>query len=108
MVVCIVMFNPSTAYEMRISAWSSDVCSSELLDPVFSSGVGIAMKSADLATGVLGRQLRDESVDWDREFSEPLKIGVATFRGFVESWYDGSLSAIFFHPRKHEKIQRMI
>src|SRR3546814_19904754 len=66
------------------------------------------MKSADLATGVLGRQLRDESVDWDREFSEPLQIGVETFRGFVESWYDGSLSAIFFHPRKHEKIQRMI
>src|SRR3546814_16002380 len=66
------------------------------------------MKSADLATGVLGRQLRGESVDWDREFSEPLKIGVETFRGFVESWYDGSLSAIFFHPRKHEKIQRMI
>src|SRR3546814_5804397 len=66
------------------------------------------MKCADLATGVLGRQLRGESVDWDREFSEPLKIGVETFRGFVESWYDGSLSAIFFHPRKHEKIQRMI
>src|SRR3546814_20323187 len=66
------------------------------------------MKCADVATGVLGRQLRGGSVGWDREFAEPLKIGVETFRGCVESWYDGSLSAIFFLPRKHDKIQRMI
>ncbi|HEY9545471.1 MAG TPA: NAD(P)/FAD-dependent oxidoreductase [Solimonas sp.] len=93
---------------MHGPGWALLGNAAEFLDPVFSSGVCIAMKSADLATGVLGRQLRGESVDWDREFSEPLKIGVETFRGFVESWYDGSLSAIFFHPRKHEKIQRMI
>src|SRR3546814_2126545 len=93
---------------MHGPGWALLGNAAEFLDPVFSSGVCIAMKSADLATGVLGRQLRGESVDWDREFSEPLKIGVETFRGFVDSWYDGSLSAIFFHPRKHEKIQRMI
>ncbi|MEQ1440503.1 NAD(P)/FAD-dependent oxidoreductase [Fontimonas sp. SYSU GA230001] len=80
----------------------------EFLDPVFSSGVCIAMKSADLAADVLGRQLRGQPVDWENEFAKPLKIGVETFRGFVEHWYDGGLADIFFHPRKNEKIQRMI
>ncbi|MFP5306749.1 MAG: NAD(P)/FAD-dependent oxidoreductase [Gammaproteobacteria bacterium] len=80
----------------------------EFLDPVFSSGVCIAMKSADLAAEVLARQLNGETVDWEAEFAAPLKIGVDTFRGFVECWYDGSLADIFFHPNKREKIQRMI
>lgn len=80
----------------------------EFLDPVFSSGVCIAMKSADLAAEVLGRQLKGEPVDWENEFSRPLKVGVETFRGFVEHWYDGGLADIFFHPRKNERIQRMI
>lgn len=80
----------------------------EFLDPVFSSGVCIAMKSADLAAEVLARQFKGEAVDWQKEFAEPLQVGVDTFRGFVESWYDGSLAQIFFHPRKHPKILRMI
>ena len=42
----------------------------EFLDPVFSSGVTIAMKSASLAAQVLGRQLKGESVDWEREFAD--------------------------------------
>src|SRR3546814_4917349 len=29
---CFVFFKQKTAYEMRISDWSSDVCSSDLLD----------------------------------------------------------------------------
>ena len=80
----------------------------EFLDPVFSSGVCIAMKSADLAAEILDRQFKGQAVDWNKEFAEPLKIGVETFRGFVEHWYDGGLADIFFHPRKNEKIQRMI
>lgn len=80
----------------------------EFLDPVFSSGVCIAMKSADLAAEALDRQFKGETVDWDKAFSEPLKIGVETFRGFVEHWYDGGLADLFFHPRKNDKIQRMI
>src|SRR3546814_15721812 len=76
---------------MHGPGWALLGKAAEFLDPVFSSGVCIAMKSADLATGVLGRQLRAESVDWDREFSEPLKIGVEMFSGFVERWYDGRL-----------------
>src|SRR3546814_5776305 len=31
---CVFFFKQKTAYEMRISDWSSDVCSSDLLDDV--------------------------------------------------------------------------
>src|SRR3546814_7074076 len=30
---CVVFFKQKTAYEMRISDWSSDVCSSDLVPP---------------------------------------------------------------------------
>src|SRR3546814_9062985 len=41
----IFFFKQKTAYEMRISDWSSDVCSSDLLE-VTDTGVG--MKAADI------------------------------------------------------------
>ncbi len=80
----------------------------EFLDPVFSSGVTIAMKSASLAAATLDRQLRGESVDWDRDFAEPLMYGVETFRSFVAGWYDGSLQDVIFFPRQQPAIRRMI
>jgi len=80
----------------------------EFLDPVFSSGVTIAMKSASLAAQVLEKQLRGEAVDWQREFADELNYGVETFRAFVAGWYDGSLQDVIFFPRQQDKIRRMI
>jgi flavin-dependent dehydrogenase len=80
----------------------------EFLDPVFSSGVTIAMKSASLAAAALDRQLNGESVDWEREFAEPLNYGVETFRSFVAGWYDGSLQDVIFFSRQQPAIRRMI
>jgi flavin-dependent dehydrogenase len=80
----------------------------EFLDPIFSSGVTIAIKSAVLAAGVLDRQLRGESVDWAREFDDELNYGVETFRNFVAGWYDGSLQDVIFFPRQQPKVRRMI
>ena len=80
----------------------------EFLDPVFSSGVTIAMKSAQLATRALDRQLRGETVDWDADFAEPLKFGVETFRGFVEGWYDGSVQDIFYAQNQDAKVRRYV
>ncbi|HEX5161040.1 MAG TPA: NAD(P)/FAD-dependent oxidoreductase [Steroidobacteraceae bacterium] len=80
----------------------------EFLDPVFSSGVTIALKSASLAAAVLGRQLRGDDVDWQREFAEPLNYGVETFRAFVAGWYDGSLQRVIFFQRQPDNIRRMI
>lgn len=80
----------------------------EFLDPVFSSGVTIAMKSASLAADLLDRQLRGEPVDWQADFSEPLMYGVETFRTFVNGWYDGSLQDVIFFEHKDPQIRRMI
>lgn len=80
----------------------------EFLDPVFSSGITIAMKSASLAVAVLDRQFKGESVDWEREFADPLNYGVETFRTYVAGWYDGSLQDVIFFPRQQPNIRRMI
>ncbi|MDD2659520.1 MAG: NAD(P)/FAD-dependent oxidoreductase [Methylococcales bacterium] len=69
----------------------------EFLDPVFSSGVTIAMKSASLAADVLDRQFNGLPADWQSDFSDPLQKGVETFRTFVNSWYDGSFQDVVFY-----------
>ncbi|MDB5969865.1 MAG: putative monooxygenase, FAD-binding [Hydrocarboniphaga sp.] len=80
----------------------------EFLDPVFSSGVTIALKSAELVAPLVSRQLCGGTVDWQQEFEAPLRYGVETFRAFVDTWYDGRLQDIFFHEAKDTKISRMI
>ncbi|NBB10972.1 tryptophan 7-halogenase [Pseudomonas sp. SLFW] len=80
----------------------------EFLDPVFSSGVTIAMRSASMAAAVLHRQLQGEAVDWENEFAVPLKKGVDTFRAYVEGWYDGSFQDVIFYPGSSDDIRRMI
>jgi flavin-dependent dehydrogenase len=68
----------------------------EFLDPIFSSGVTIAMKSASLAAKMIDRQFSGLETNWQRDYADELMIGVNTFRAFVESWYDGDLIDIFF------------
>ncbi|MEP7730166.1 NAD(P)/FAD-dependent oxidoreductase [Marinomonas primoryensis] len=80
----------------------------EFLDPVFSSGVTIALKSADLATHVLDKQLKGLAVDWETEYAQPLKQGVNTFRAFVDGWYDGTLQDVIFAEDKSTQIKKMI
>jgi flavin-dependent dehydrogenase len=80
----------------------------EFLDPIFSSGVTIAFKSASLAAAVLQRRFAGETVDWFNEYAVPLKVGVDTFRAFVESWYRGGFQRIVFHHNQPAEIRRMI
>ena len=80
----------------------------EFLDPVFSSGVTIAMRSASMAAGLLDRQLRGAAVDWETEFAVPLKRGVDAFRAYVEGWYDGSFQDVIYYPNAQPEIRRMI
>lgn len=80
----------------------------EFLDPVFSSGVTIALRSAHLAVQTLERQLGGESVDWQTQYDEPLRKGIDTFRAFVERWYSGKLQDIIFSRDQTPGIRRMI
>jgi flavin-dependent dehydrogenase len=80
----------------------------EFLDPVFSSGVTIAMKSASLAVDLLTRQFQGEPVDWEKEYAQPLMKGVDTFRTYVQAWYDGRFQEVIFHPRQPASIKSQI
>lgn len=80
----------------------------EFLDPVFSSGVTIAMKSAELATEVLIRQFNGEAVDWNKDYAEPLMVGVDTFRAYVEGWYDGRFQNVVFFEQANPEIKKKI
>ncbi|REE17560.1 hypothetical protein B0G71_0513 [Paraburkholderia sp. BL27I4N3] len=80
----------------------------EFLDPVFSSGVTIALRSAHLAVETLNRQLDGEQIDWSAAYDVPLRKGIDTFRAFVERWYSGALQDIIFYPEQTPSIRRMI
>jgi flavin-dependent dehydrogenase len=80
----------------------------EFLDPVFSSGVTVALRSAHLAVKTLERQLNAEPVDWHSDYDLPLRKGIDTFRAFVERWYTGELQDIIYHPHQTPAIRRMI
>jgi flavin-dependent dehydrogenase len=80
----------------------------EFLDPVFSSGVTIALKSASLATNLIRREWAGETVDWQADYDRALKAGVDTFRVFVEAWYAGVFQKIIFYPRKSDEVRRKI
>lgn len=82
---------------------------STFLDPVFSSGVTIAVVSAELATTVLDRQLSGEAVNWQKDYAEVLNIGIEAFKTYVLGWYDGSFQEVIYHnDRENNDIRRMI
>lgn len=78
------------------------------IDPVFSSGVTLAMKSAVMASGLVDRQLCGQQVDWDAEFAAHLRSASEVFRAFVETWYEGILQPVFFESAPEPDIQRML
>jgi len=80
----------------------------EFLDPVFSSGVTIAMKSATLVADILDRQFKNEAVDWNKDYAEPLQRGVDTFRVYVDAWYDGRFQDVIFYQNPQPDIKAMI
>lgn len=80
----------------------------EFLDPVFSSGVTIAMHSAMLAAEVVDKQLSNKAVDWQEDYSVPLTKGIETFKHFVMSWYDTSLQDVIFFSDEETDIKPMI
>lgn len=80
----------------------------EFLDPIFSSGVALALSSSERATQVLTRQLRGETVDWQVEYADYVMQGINTFRAYVTAWYDDKLPQIFFSANRNPEIMRQV
>ena len=80
----------------------------EFLDPVFSSGVTIALKSSSLAIPLVDQVLQGQTVNWMEQYEKPLRAGIQVFRAYVESWYDGEFQDVVFSKNQDEKIRRMV
>ncbi|CUU78206.1 geranylgeranyl reductase family [Campylobacter hyointestinalis] len=80
----------------------------EFLDPVFSSGVTIAMHSAFIGAKCVARKIRGENVDFKVEYEDELMIGVNAFRTYVEGWYSGVFQDVIYAKNKNIKIKRNI
>ncbi len=80
----------------------------EFLDPIFSSGVTVAIQSSQLAVGVLDKMLNDQPHDWQTEFVEPLRLGVQTFKTFVNHWYSGGFQDVIYSPKPAQSVKAKI
>jgi len=80
----------------------------EFLDPVFSSGVTIAMYSSSLAANLLDKQLVGEEVCWQTQYADDLRAGVDVFKNFVMSWYDTELQNVIFFQKDDNDVKSMI
>ncbi|MFD1438942.1 NAD(P)-binding protein [Acinetobacter sp. ANC 4282] len=80
----------------------------EFLDPVFSSGVTIALKSSSLAIPLVDQVLQGQTVNWMEQYEKPLREGIQVFRAYVESWYTGEFQDVVFSTQQDEKIRRMV
>ena len=80
----------------------------EFLDPVFSSGVTLALESSDRVADLIIQELKGEDVDWQKDYEEYMMIGINVFREFVYAWYEGKLRKIFYCPKKAEKIKQSV
>ncbi len=80
----------------------------EFLDPVFSSGVTLAISSGYRSADLVCRTLSGEQVNWQVEYTDVMQSGIDVFRSYVNAWYDGTLSKIFFATNPNPEFMRQI
>src|SRR3546814_7988070 len=83
--MCVFFFKQKTAYEMRISDWSSDVCSSDLVDAILRRGdpLDVAMHAA--AQGLTGA---------DRAFAVAIASEAMRWMVDIDTLIDGATAQI--------------
>lgn len=82
--------------------------STEFLDPIFSSGVTLAMASGFEASEAVSAHLSGENIDWHQRYEVPMREGIDVFRTYVDSWYNGDLQQIFFADNIDPIMKRQI
>ena len=81
---------------------------SEFLDPVFSSGVTLALESGSRAAELVARELKGETVDYKVEYEDYMMMGINVFRDYVNAWYDRTLQAIIFSDKANAEVTKKI
>ena len=100
-------------YSTRVKAfhgagWALAGNATGFLDPVFSSGVCLALETAWLSSALIDRSLSGEIVDWSHEYDRVVNRAFDVFLAFVEGWYRRDLEDIFFAETKLHRIRQFI
>jgi flavin-dependent dehydrogenase len=127
-----VKLEPNTAHRLRkavpalkvqqLQGWTRQVTrmfgprwlvagnAGDFIDPIFSSGVMLAMESATLAGKLVHRALDGEPIDWMSDYQDVMKRATDVFRAFAQSWYDDELVRIIYSSDvdADENIRRSI
>jgi len=81
----------------------------EFLDPIFSSGVTLALESGFRAANLIVDEFKGKEVDWQSDYEAYMMVGIDVFREYVNAWYDGRLQTILFSDKlTAEKIERKV
>ncbi|HZH03897.1 MAG TPA: FAD-dependent oxidoreductase, partial [Myxococcaceae bacterium] len=88
--------------------WAVTGNAAEFLDPVFSSGVTLALESSSRAALLVDRQLRGEPVDWESDYAAVVQQAVGVFKVFVRAWYEGSLPRVLLGDNRSAAVKRGI
>jgi flavin-dependent dehydrogenase len=68
------------------------------LDPIFSTGVFMAMKSADMATDAIATRLRTGSTRALEAYQREISRGFEKYLRFIERFYDREFLEVFLQP----------
>lgn len=68
------------------------------LDPIFSTGVFMAMKSADIASSAIAERLRSGSMHALQKYQLDFTRGLDKYLRFIEHFYDREFLEVFFNP----------
>ncbi|HYC59053.1 MAG TPA: NAD(P)/FAD-dependent oxidoreductase [Thermoanaerobaculia bacterium] len=68
------------------------------LDPIFSTGVFMAMKSADLASAAIVEKLHRGSMRELRRYEADMQHGLDRYLAFIEKFYDRAFLEVFLQP----------
>ncbi len=68
------------------------------IDPIFSTGVFMAMKSADIAASAIADKLRTGSMDALKKYERDMSQGLDTYLKFIEQFYRREFLEVFMQP----------
>lgn len=80
----------------------------EFIDPIFSSGVCLAITSGFRAAELTIKEILGEEPNWENDYANFLMEGVEVYRTYVNAWYEGDLKTIFFTKQDNHEFKTQI
>lgn len=70
------------------------------IDPIFSTGVFIAMKSGELAADAVDETLATGSLSLMRRYDRSFRVAMKRYHGFIANFYRREFLEVFLQPRE--------